>query len=148
MITFKLKLACIAVLLGISASVGLVFAHTRHENEPPVAASQSETVAVVLSQTLPKLDYRKASMITVEYAPGMQSARHRHDVAVFVYVLEGTVESQIEGQEAKIYKRGGVWYEPPGAVHAISRNVSKTDPAKILVFFVGEEGKSPTTFLK
>jgi quercetin dioxygenase-like cupin family protein len=36
---------------------------------------------------------------------GEASPRHKHDVTVFAYVLEGMVESQLEGKELKIFKQ-------------------------------------------
>jgi quercetin dioxygenase-like cupin family protein len=48
--------------------------------------------------------------------------------------------SQVEGAAAKTYGPGESWYEAPGSHHLISRNASKTKPAKLLVFaLVGEQ---------
>jgi quercetin dioxygenase-like cupin family protein len=107
-----------------------------------------DRVALLRTETLPKGDYRNAAIATVEYAPGGETKKHRHDVAIFAYVLEGAVESQLDGQEIKTYKKGDTWYEPPGTIHAVSRNASSTQPARLLVFAVGEEGKATTTFLQ
>ena len=101
--------------------------------------------APTLNQTLPNLDYRKVQVITVEYAPGASSPKHRHDAAVFAYVLEGSVQSQLEGEELKTFKQGEKWWEPPGTAHVVSRNASKKERAKLLVFSVGEQSKAPTT---
>ena len=38
--------------------------------------------------------------------------------------------------EARIYRAGEGWSEPPGATHSISRNASKTEPAKLIAVFV------------
>jgi quercetin dioxygenase-like cupin family protein len=102
----------------------------------------------VFAQTLPDLGYRKVNVITVEYAPGRASPRHKHDVTVFAYVLEGMVESQLEGEELKVFKQSEMEWEVPGTVHVVSRNASKTERAKPLVFFVGEEGKAHTVPLR
>ena len=107
-----------------------------------------DKVATLRAEILPKGDYRNAAIVTVEYAPGGETRKHRHDVAIFAYVLEGSVESQLGNQELKTYKKGDTWYEPPGTIHAVSRNASSTQPAKLLVFAVGEEGKAPTTFIQ
>jgi quercetin dioxygenase-like cupin family protein len=121
-----------------------VTSHSRNSSskKPP------DRVAMLRTETLPKGDYRNAAIATVEYAPGGETKKHRHDVAIFAYVLEGAVESQLDGQEIKNYKKGDTWYEPPGTIHAVSRNASSTLPAKLLVFAVGEEGKATTTFVQ
>jgi quercetin dioxygenase-like cupin family protein len=33
-------------------------------------------------------------MLTVEYAPGASSSKHRHNANTFVYVLEGSIVMQ------------------------------------------------------
>jgi quercetin dioxygenase-like cupin family protein len=44
---------------------------------------------------------------------------------------------------------GESWSEPPGASHPISRNASKTQPAKLLaVFVVDTDDKDLTTPVK
>jgi len=82
-------------------------------------------------------------MLTVEYAPGTASTAHRHEAHVFVYVLSGSVVMQVEGGKAVTLKAGDTFYETPADVHTVSRNASKTKPAKFLVFVVKDKGKPP-----
>ena len=66
----------------------------------------------------------------------------RHTVTrgrVLVYVLEGSVEMQMEGGELKTLKPGEAFYENPAQTHRVGRNVSKTEPAKLLVFFIADQ---------
>ncbi len=86
----------------------------------------------------------KAEIISVigEMEPGGRTARHQHPVPVYVYVLEGTVTVQAEGAQARDYKPGQAFLEDINHWHqAFNKG---TTPVKILVVFVGEEGK-PTT---
>ena len=82
-------------------------------------------------------------MAVVEYAPGAASPAHRHNANVFVYVLEGSVVMQVNGDEETTLTAGQTFYESPADVHTVSRNASATEPAKFLVFFVKDEG-APT----
>jgi quercetin dioxygenase-like cupin family protein len=51
--------------------------------------------------------------------------------------------------ETRIYRAGESWSEPPGALHSISRNASKTEPAKLLaVFVLDTNDKALTTPVK
>lgn len=134
-----------AFVLVAAASLALSHEDDDAKVTPPGSGS---AIAKVFEQMLPAGDFRKVNAITVSYAAGGASPKHRHDVAVFAYVLEGTIESQLEGQELKTYQQGEMWYEPPGTIHVISRNASKTKPAKLLVFLVAEEGKAATTLVK
>jgi len=38
--------------------------------------------------------------------------------------------------KTRIYRAGESWSEPPNASHPISRNTSRTQPAKLLAVFV------------
>ncbi len=80
--------------------------------------------------------------VTGELEPGGRTARHQHPVPVFVYVLEGTLTVQAEGGQPREYKPGQAFMEDINHWHqAFNKG---TTPVKILVVFMGEEGK-PTT---
>jgi quercetin dioxygenase-like cupin family protein len=46
------------------------------------------------------------------------------------------LEMQFEGQPLKTYKKGDGFFEPAQALHAVSRNPSRTSPARFLAFFL------------
>lgn len=74
--------------------------------------------------------------------PGGRTALHLHPVPVYVYVLDGALEVQTEGKGVRSYKSGEAFLESVGQWH---QAFNKTDkPTKLLVVFMGEEGK-PTT---
>jgi quercetin dioxygenase-like cupin family protein len=75
-------------------------------------------------------------------AKGGRTALHEHPVPVYVYILEGEAEVQSEGSEPKRYKAGDVFIETQNRKHQ-AFNVAD-GPTKLLVVFIGEEGK-PTT---
>ena len=83
-------------------------------------------------------------MTIVEYPPGVSSAAHRHNAFTFVYVLEGSVTMQVRGGAVVTLKPGETFYESPDDIHAVSKNASATQPAKILVFFVKDKGAPAT----
>lgn len=93
-------------------------------------------VTTLLTKDLIVRPDQQITMLTVEYAPGASSPRHRHHGQVMVYVLEGSVRMQIEGQEAVTLTPGQTFYEGPDDVHLVSANASKTEPAKFVVFLV------------
>jgi quercetin dioxygenase-like cupin family protein len=98
-----------------------------------------EKVRPVMRQAIPEAAGKYVLIATVTYKPGQASEPHQHPGSIFAYVLEGHVVSQLEGAPAKTYGPGDSWYESPGAHHLVSRNASKTQPAKLLVFaIVGE----------
>ncbi|HMC53705.1 MAG TPA: cupin domain-containing protein [Gemmatimonadaceae bacterium] len=117
---------------------------------PPAAASQQTsapsgiTRAELLARDLPPGDFRHVQSVIVTLPPGAAAARHRHDVAVFAYVLEGTVENQFNGASVETHTMGESWWETPGTVHDIARNTSPSATARLLIVYIGEDGKTPT----
>jgi quercetin dioxygenase-like cupin family protein len=83
----------------------------------------------------------------VVYPPGGASAAHTHAKSAFIYayVVSGAIESQVDDQPTHIYTAGQAFYEEPGAHHRISRNASKSAPAKLLAVFVVDTGDAPLT---
>jgi quercetin dioxygenase-like cupin family protein len=52
----------------------------------------------------------------------------------------------VNDEPTRVYRAGESWYETPGSIHRVSRNASKTEPAKLLaVFVVDTEDKKLTT---
>lgn len=71
-----------------------------------------------------------------------RTALHEHPVPVYVYLLEGEIELKSEGGETHRYKAGEAFIEAQNRKHQ-AFNVAD-GPSRLLVVFVGEEGK-PTT---
>lgn len=111
-------------------------------------ALAEDAVSVLMKHRLADMAGKEASVITVDYAPGAASDPHLHPGSVFAYVLEGAVVSQLEGEKPVTYTRGQSWYEPPKKPHVVSKNASKTEPAKLLVFLLSQEGESLVAPLK
>jgi len=59
-----------------------------------LAQEQGAKIAPLLAKDLAGIDGKEGVMLTVEYAPGASSMRHRHNAHTFVYVLEGSVVMQ------------------------------------------------------
>jgi quercetin dioxygenase-like cupin family protein len=102
--------------------------------------AQQATVTKLLSKDLTNLPNKEGLMITVEYPPGGSDPIHRHNAHAFVYMLEGSVVMQVKGGKEITLTPGQSFYEGPDDVHIVSRNASKTKPAKFVVFFVKDKG--------
>jgi quercetin dioxygenase-like cupin family protein len=77
----------------------------------------------------------------ITIAPGASGSRHRHPGPTFVYVLEGAVEIELEGAPAKVYRAGETFYEDPHQLHISTKNGSKAEPARILVYHLCHRGE-------
>ena len=74
-----------------------------------------------------------------EFVPGGVAGRHTHPGEEFGYIVEGTLELQIEGQPPRTLKAGEAFFVPAGVVHD-GKNVG-SGPAKVLATYVVEKGK-------
>jgi quercetin dioxygenase-like cupin family protein len=106
------------------------------------AHDSAETITPVMKQAIPEAAGKDVLMATVTYQPGQASDAHMHPGSIFAYVLEGHVTSQLEGSPARTFGPGESWYEPPGAHHIVSKNASRTKPAKLLVFAIAGDGEA------
>jgi quercetin dioxygenase-like cupin family protein len=110
------------------------------------AAESSSHVNTLMNRAAPDLSLEGASITVAEvaYPPGGASARHQHGGFVVAYVLEGAIRSQVSGQPEQTFTKGQVFYEPPGGIHAVSRNASTSEPARLLAVLVTPKGKAVT----
>lgn len=97
---------------------------------------------LILEKELNNFDGGKqiGQMVMVEYEPGGFSPKHRHPAHAFIFVLEGELIMQLEGEKPVHLKEGDVFYEKPDDIHLVSRNASSELPVKFLVFAVMEKG--------
>ncbi|HKF53119.1 MAG TPA: cupin domain-containing protein [Candidatus Acidoferrales bacterium] len=121
------------------------------EKLPATAPGQSAThagdsigVDNLMSEPLEQMQNPEVRMLTLTLAPGSVSHPHEHTGPVFAYILEGTIENQVDPNPPKTYKPGDFFYEPAMHVHRQMKNLSDTETAKVLVFEVGEKGKTFT----
>lgn len=78
---------------------------------------------------------REVIQSRVELAPGVAFPAHRHPGEEIVYVLEGTLEYQVEGEPPVTLRAGEVLFIPDGAVHS-ARNVGEAQGAELATYFV------------
>lgn len=104
------------------------------------------TLTPVTSQVLPDDSKTILTTVVVNLAPEAKTGSHRHGGMVFVYVLEGTVRSQLNSGEIIEYRPGQSWSEPPGTVHSFMENPSQTVPARLLATLITPTGAQLTTY--
>ncbi len=107
----------------------------------PGASDKGVTVRPILQHDLPDVPGKQVSMVIVDFEPGAFSAPHRHPGSTTVYVLEGSVVSEVDPDKPVTYHAGQSWYELPLHTHRIARNASKSRPAKILAVLISDKGQ-------
>lgn len=105
---------------------------------PATAHESAEKVTRALQQAIPNIPGKSLVALLVDYPPGGASPAHVHAKSAFIYgyVVSGAIESQVNDGPRQTLRTGDSFYEPPGAKHPVSRNASKTRPAKLLAVFV------------
>ena len=109
--------------------------------------SEAQTVTKNFEAAIPNIPGKSLIAVEVDYAPGAASVPHTHAKSAFIYayVISGAIESTVNDGDTRIYRAGESWSEPPGAIHSISRNASKTESAKLLAIFVLDANDNPLT---
>lgn len=118
---------------------------------PAAAHGPGEVVTPHFEQVIPNIPGKSLVALVVDYAPGGASPAHTHAKSAFIFahVLSGAIESQVNNGPKRVYRAGQSWSEVPGDSHPVSRNASKTRPAKLLaVFVVDTDDKTLVTPVK
>jgi quercetin dioxygenase-like cupin family protein len=103
-------------------------------------APPEPVVTPLMAKDLPDVPGKEMVMISVDYPPGAVEHVHRHDAHAIVYVLEGSIVEQVRGGKEVTLTPGQTFYEGPGDVHTVGRNVSPTKPAKFIVVLLKKKG--------
>ena len=82
---------------------------------------------------------REVIQVRVDFAPGVAFGKHSHPGAEIAYVLEGTLEYQLEGRPPVTIKAGEALFIPAGTIHA-AKNVGTGNAAELATYIV-EKGK-------
>ncbi len=100
---------------------------------------QSGTTVAGAPINYPKTDSAEVTALRVDIGPGGETGRHMHPYPTFVYVLEGTIDVEMEGGAPRSYKAGDSFLEVVNTWHNGKNNGTAT--AKLLVVFAGVHGK-------
>ncbi len=82
---------------------------------------------------------REIVQVRVDFAPGVSFPRHHHPGEEIAYVLEGSLEYQIDGRPPVTLKTGEAMFIPAGAIHS-AKNAGKDNAAELATYIV-ENGK-------
>ncbi|WP_025090398.1 cupin domain-containing protein [Brucella intermedia] len=129
------KFIYVAAVLAAS----LVTAQAHDVTKPALAYDTKDAkVTLVYEHLLPDVPGKSVKGVLVEYGPGGYSSAHTHAKSALIYatVLEGAIQSAVNGGETKTFTAGQNFTELPGDQHDVSANASKTEPAKLLAVFV------------
>ena len=88
---------------------------------------------------------REVVQVRVDFDPGYVAPRHTHPGEEIIYVIEGSLEYEIDGKVSKV-KAGDVLFVPAGAIHT-AKNLGSGNGAELATYIV-EKGKPLLTVVK
>ncbi|TXR46655.1 cupin domain-containing protein [Phyllobacterium endophyticum] len=114
---------------------------------PASADEPADVVTPAFQKQIPNIPGKTLSAVIVDYPPGGASAAHEHakSAFIFAYVISGKIESKVNDGPTQVFRAGESWYEPPASKHPVSRNASKTEPAKLLAVVIADTGETSLT---
>src|SRR5215472_14394812 len=132
-------------LISLLAAMGVPdgTAAAQQQATPHAAARRD-----VIRQELPGEPLRDISLIEVTYPPATDSPPHLHANGVIAFVVSGTIVSKVGDAAEQTFHAGDAWWEPPGAIHRVSRNASSTDLATLLAIYVAPKSATADDLMK
>ena len=110
-----------------------------HETKP--------VVKTLLKMPLAGIAGKEANVVLLDVGPGWKIGNHFHPGHVFVYMIQGSIKIEVEGEPAQVIGPGDVLHELPDR-NMVANNISSTKGARFLVFQVGDIGKPLTVPVK
>lgn len=84
----------------------------------------------------------------VRLGPGQRADPHAHAGGVVGYVTEGRIIYQRCGEAAQELRAGSAFYEPPGAAVSRFDNLSDTEPATFVAYYLLTGDQPLITFIE
>jgi len=129
----KRTIAILALMLAVGFVMGVITEHV-------LIAQGGPKRTTILTTDLDGLPGMEAIMSVVELAPGVRSGKHYHPGYEFAYILEGHGVLEREGKPTAELKPGVPFYNFRSDVHEV-RNLSQTEPMKLLTIWITDKGK-------
>jgi quercetin dioxygenase-like cupin family protein len=107
-----------------------------------VAVSAEGIVRQTLQNHVDEQTGSSFRLVLATFPPGVAAPSHRHPSVGHNFILEGTAESQYEGEELKVFTAGDSYQDKPGARHVIFRNQDLTRPLRYLLAYTVQRDQS------
>jgi quercetin dioxygenase-like cupin family protein len=122
----KLEAAIAAALMSLATTAG-------------TAQAQQGVTRTDLQRHDLSIPGRETVQARIDIAPGATAPWHRHPGEEVIYVIEGSLEYQLDGKSPATFKAGEVLFIPAGVAHK-AHNPGTTNGAELATYIV-EKGK-------
>ncbi len=124
-----------SVVLAGALAAGMAIGQGPRAQQPP-----KETITPLLKTKLLGVEGKEVNIVHIDVSPGFVTKKHFHPGQLFIYVLEGAVTIELEGEAPLKLGPGDVFEEPAGKA-MVGKNLSSTHGARLVVFQIGDKGK-------
>jgi quercetin dioxygenase-like cupin family protein len=132
-----------AFTLGLGVTLGLIVGGIGSQS---LNAQQTPVKRTILQKVdLAGMEGKEGVMYVAEIAPGAQAGRHFHPGPEFIYIQEGSMVFESDGETPVTLNPGDSRHIPPKQVHN-ARNTGST-PTKVVVFLLAEKGQPLATMV-
>lgn len=121
---------------------GAVEPRSGREERPAVGAARPGVERKIVERVAIDGTDEEFDLMLATFPPGAASPAHTHPVVGLNYIVEGTAESQYEGEPLKTYAAGESYQDPPNRKHLVFRNKSPAKQLRFLVAFRIKKGAS------
>ena len=104
----------ITFVLTLGIALGSVGTQYLHAQQPALKRGDLLRTAVA------EMEGKEAHMWVADIAPGAATGTDRHPTTRFVYVMEGSVTLELDGQPPRTYHAGEAFAEQPDVAHNVS----------------------------
>jgi quercetin dioxygenase-like cupin family protein len=123
----------IGIVMIVAVTIGTVGSRIVRAEDPLKAGTILQRTHLVDAKGL------DAVLVLRTLAPGGESGKHTQSGNEIVYILDGSVVFELEGNPPKTLKAGEAFTTSAGQVHNV-KNASSTEPAKALAFYTAKKG--------
>jgi quercetin dioxygenase-like cupin family protein len=138
--------ALIAIELAPILGAGSILDWSVRAATSAPSSRPTTTARIVDSASLVNDPQKRVTSMIVDFPPNALAPEFHHEADVHVYVLQGTIRSQLAGQGVVTHTGGQSFFEPAGSTLLFAENTSLSDPARILVVFTHRDGARLTVF--
>jgi len=130
-----MKRISVVVTFTLALGITLGGVGTRYMDAQQPALKRTELLRTAIAE----MEGKEAHIWVADISPGAMTGDHRHPTTRFVYVMEGAVTLELEGQPSRTYRAGEAFAEQPDIPHNF-KNASAM-PAKALGFQISGRGQ-------
>jgi quercetin dioxygenase-like cupin family protein len=124
----------ILFVLAVGVALGVIGDHI------VVAQQATEQRTVLLTSDLVGIAGYEVRMWRTDIGPGVAGAKHYHPGTECIYVLDGALDLEKQGEASAHLKAGDAHCVPPKTI-LVPRNASSTAPYKSLVVMITPKGQ-------